>query len=624
MKKHRLLICILQIAVFVVAHRADSAQTQNQQAQIWFEIGLETTDVNQKISAFQKAVDLDGQFIEAFYQLGLAYKAAGQNQNAEALLQKASRAKTEGAEGELKLKVLLELTMVQKRLNNVEAAIETLQQARALARDSQTSEVVLLELGTLLLQQNRPTEALVVLRGGEKIAGVNSSAFAKLIREAEQSIRSAKPPRQVEDLFAEAVHEQTQGNLSAALALFKRVQKSSPGYRDLAARITEIEDALHQNSEQTALDMLYEQATKYEAEGNLELAVSVLEDILARRSNFKDAVARLESVRARADQQRIRELIDQEYRAGLAALRDKNWVRAIFSFEKVLEYDNSHRGARARLRNAQQGLDSESAGATLPGFYTEGLLAMKQGDFVAAITAFEKVQAMDADYRDVGERIAEARTKMEENSAAAEQAQAAKIDSLQQKARLAKNEQNWAQAVACLEVLQGMMPEDEALLEQLAAARARLKGATGSGRAGLWGSAVAIAGGLAAVIILPVTGVLVFSPAARARLQLLRGRYNAAASIYEKMIARNPGNVKLYPVLANLYLLTGRQDDSALKFYKTVLQLDLPVQDRERMHSFMAQQYIAGDTADGDTIEILEKELQKEISRKKDDDSAAE
>ena len=168
-----------------------------------------------------------------------------------------------------------------------------------------------------------------------------------------------------------------------------------------------------------------------------------------------------------------------------------------------------------------------------------------------------------------------------------------------------------------------MVPEDERIQQQLLDARGSLQhidsGRAEAGTGNLSGGTMAVAGAVAAMLVLPLSGVYVFSPTARARVHLLRGKYSAAATIYERIIARNPGRIKLYPALANIYMLTSRQDENALKVYKTVLQLDLPVQDRERMHSLMAQKYVAGESTDGDAIDILEKELQKEVSRKKDD-----
>jgi tetratricopeptide (TPR) repeat protein len=121
--------------------------------------------------------------------------------------------------------------------------------------------------------------------------------------------------------------------------------------------------------------------------------------------------------------------------------------------------------------------------------------------------------------------------------------------------------------------------------------------------------------GSIAVIALPLLGLVVLSPATRARLHLMRGNYGAAVQIYEKILVRNPDKVKIYPALANLYLLQGRYDENAMKIYKMVLQLNLAAANRDEINAVVAQKYLTEGRTDSDAIEVLESALQAEQRR---------
>ena len=98
---------------------------------------------------------------------------------------------------------------------------------------------------------------------------------------------------------------------------------------------------------------------------------------------------------------------------------------------------------------------------------------------------------------------------------------------------------------------------------------------------------------------------------ARARLYMLRGNYAAAALIYENALTKNPGKLKLYPKLAHIYLLSGRNDETAIKVFKTVLKLNLETNERNEMHTIVRNYLHAGRT-DDDAIAALENALRSE------------
>jgi tetratricopeptide (TPR) repeat protein len=119
------------------------------------------------------------------------------------------------------------------------------------------------------------------------------------------------------------------------------------------------------------------------------------------------------------------------------------------------------------------------------------------------------------------------------------------------------------------------------------------------------------------MLVLPALGLALFSPSVRAHFCTLRADYAGAAQIYEKLLARNPKRVNLYPKLANLYLILGRMDERALKIFKTILQLNLATPNLEQINTIVAQHFLTEGRTDSDAIQVLEDALKAEQGKKK-------
>jgi tetratricopeptide (TPR) repeat protein len=195
-------------------------------------------------------------------------------------------------------------------------------------------------------------------------------------------------------------------------------------------------------------------------------------------------------------------------------------------------------------------------------------------------------------------------------------ASSTQLESLYQEALAAMDKEDWMQAVVTLEKLQLLQPDYRDVSTRLATARANLSTAENarfsSDSVGTDHISPYLKVALAALIAVPLLGFVAFSPAARARIHLLRGNYAAAMQIYEKILARSPDRVKLYPLLANIYLLMGRHDEHAMKIYKTILQLNLATNKREEINSIVAQNYLTEGRTDSDAISVLESALKAE------------
>ncbi len=308
------------------------------------------------------------------------------------------------------------------------------------------------------------------------------------------------------------------------------------------------------------------------------------------------------------------EKLEKDYAAGQAALRAQLWMQAIAAFENVVAVDRNYRDARKRLTEAQNGLEREATNPLVARYYVEGVTAMNRDDLNAALAALKKAHRLNPSYRDVAGLIAEIESKLLQQSPAgfAPSVQ----DSLYQTGLAAFNRGDWVQAVVAFEKTQLLQPDYRDVAERLVQARARLeKNSSSSSRAKNSSGFFFLGGVLAALIVVPLAGAFMLSPAARARLHLWRGDYAAATKVYENYLARHPERLKFYPVLANLYLLQSRRDEYAMKIYKAILHFNLATPHREELSVIVAQKYLTEGRTDSDAIEVLEHALQVEQRR---------
>jgi tetratricopeptide (TPR) repeat protein len=411
-------------------------------------------------------------------------------------------------------------------------------------------------------------------------------------------------------------------NPEQARSILGQIKAKGSGNEYLKARMAGIDSLLDAEAKKNTLTTWYDQAQKYAAEGKLEMAIAAYEKLLHQAGDYKDAKINLEKARQALTQNQFNEKLQAEYAAGETAMRSRNWPRAIFAFENVLKMAPNSHDARQRLEEAQSELERESTDAIVARYYAEGVSALNRNDLGGALAALEKVHRLNPDYRDVAGLLAELENALQKNakqlsvSPAAAVASSADLETLYQDALLSMEKQDWVQAEAALEKLQLLQPSYRDVTDQLATVRAHLVLAESSVTAAQSGAqdniSLYVGGALVALILLPLLGFVVFSPATRANIHLLRSNYKAAAQIYEKILTRHPDRLKLYPILANIYLMLGRHDQQAMKVYKTILQLKLATHKYEEINSIVAQNYLTEGRTDTDAIEVLENALKAE------------
>ena len=199
---------------------------------------------------------------------------------------------------------------------------------------------------------------------------------------------------------------------------------------------------------------------------------------------------------------------------------------------------------------------------------------------------------------------------------------AARADSLLQTAESLIAERDWQEALITLEQANTLNPKNEKVIQYLAETRTRLDveqaNRVAASRNGIGHILVVAGGAIAVLVVLPLAGAFFLVPTMRMRYFLMIGNLARAASIIERQLEQNPGRLKLYPILANIYLLEKRDDERAIKVYRTVAQLNLATQNKQAIDAMLANYYmVESGEADQEAIKILEERLQDELRQRK-------
>jgi len=417
----------------------DEAQPwQNSRARQWYEIGIRKKNIDKKIAALNKAIELEPSFVEALFNLGLAYKEKQDFARVEQYMLQAYSTKSRRINNDFEVAILYELATTYYRQGKMQNYEETLRQSKTLASDPPRGATISFELGRFLYQQNRYKEALAELQEGERLYPAQRDYFANLIQLAQAG-------RETQQLFEQ------------------------------------------------------KQASK------------------------------------------------KQHASSAEALKSPDSTVTVARFEQAAVEDSNDADVPQLLAEVQT-VNEEN---------TDSILAAYSADSTAE-TNLKISPALPSSYGNASDRPVEARASANFNNTAAAAVKAP-----------ANNNVSFY-----------------------------------------------IGGAIAALFILPALGFFAFSALGRARLHLLRGNYAAAAQIYESVLKRHPGRVKLYPLLAKIYLFMGRRDQEAMKIYKMLLQLKLSARHRDEINAIVAQSYLTEGRADADAVEVLEHELKLEQRRR--------
>jgi tetratricopeptide (TPR) repeat protein len=597
------LMLFLMLCLFVGASGAAWGQTS---AADWFKLGLETPSPDAKIRAFEQVVQLDPNYLEGYYYLGLAYKSKGRWAEAEINLNKAYFKNPFALNNEIKTRILYELGDIYVQLNNLEKAAEALSGAKELANEKIKGRISY-DLGQVYLRQGNILKAITEFQEGKRLWPQNAKIF-------DEAIVSAEGKKTLDEKYNQSVALLVSERYEDAVNLLTEITKVDPDFKDAAARLQEALALAQQNTQSKKLASLYLEANRKAERGAHAEAIKLFSQIVRVDPNYKDANVQLQKLQNALAQNSQSNVLENYYNRGLDAIQRNSWNEALTALARVARIDNQYRDVQQLLQRVRSELAAQNEGELkLSQLYDEATAASQAGDWQKALAAFTALRDRNPNYRDVQTQIQTARETLARLNDV-------RIDSVYESGLLALQNGDWAQAVSIFEKVQRLDPTYKEVQNKLVDARFNLNKIQKplappqpSKRLSLG----LVLGSTLSIILLPIFGILFFSPVTRARLYLLQGKYHRAAAIYEQILRKDPGRIKLYPLLANIYLLENRRDERAIKIFEMILKLNILTSRKEEINSIMANHYLLQGRTDMNAIQILEKELESKIRKMK-------
>ena len=605
MKRSSKIMAIVWLGMMTLINHFSGLMAQDD-AISWFNRGASATDAQEKITCYIQAIKLDPKFIAAYYNLGYVYKNVGDFIKAENAFRQALTCNPASLKSEDRLRINYELGITLKRLNRSGDAIAALQTAKELARQTEIRAAVLYELGRVKLDTGDFDGAMNEFTEGLALNSTRQAAF-------ESAIQNIRALRELEVKYSQGIQLLNNGQYDEAFTVLTQVMNANPDYKDVRQRLAE---AQRQRDAKPKIDSLadtYARGIGYMQRNDWPNALVALKQVEKANPNYKDVKAKLAEAQAKLDESLQQEVYDKLYDDAMNEYRKGNYVAAVMALEKVREWNPNYKNTDRIYRDAQNKLNREGEEAIKNRYYAQGKTYMNAGDWQSAVAAFRQLKNLDQNYRDVQFLLQQAQDSL------AYQTQIAQLRSYYQEAMDHFHQGNWLDAILVFEKIQEINPNYQDVAEKIAAAQNMLQQSKtvpsqhreesqkSSHPRPIW----MWIGAFLFALVVPVAITFYAVPSARAKWRLLQGDYLKAAEIYESLLTRKPDKVKLYPALANIYLMLNRADDAAQKVYDIALKMDISPQLRQRLTAATSHRTISNNAPDA--ASSLEEQLMQEL-----------
>ncbi len=579
--------------------------SQNKAAKRWFDEGERASQLDEKITFYQKAIALDPSYTESYYRLGTIYRKKGDLEQATHYLGRALFSRPSDMDPNLRFKIVFEIGQIQSRTRKYREARESLIGALNLIDNKEQKILVLDELATVL----------IALRDYEgAIARYNESARIdpKNIQKYQQSVNRAKKLQEINEEYEKANNFFVSRQYKNAILIFESILQTDSTYRDVSEKlkIARRELTIIQKQEKTwaasaqnqikpenlaeeiivsqkattrtsSLEQTtYAKGLEYMQNKNWDAAIKSFETVLSINPNHLQAAEQLKIAQNSLENTMQQRIIDKYYREGLSQLRKQKWVQAIVSFEKVLTLDPQHRLAKINLGKAQTGLNQIGTISIKESYYEHVKQSIQNEDWILANSVLSKLIEMDENYQDVQQLKALVQEKI------AAMNKDFDLNKLYKDGENLLRNAKWVEAILIFQKVQSQNPnfKDVNLKLQFAEEQhdksqqlAQNQIQTESSRS------------VAEIFLITLVAILIFSPVVlyfispgfRGRIFLLLGKHNQGQKIYERLLDTGVMSDQLCLSLLHIYLIENRKDALAIKVYERALRLNL-IKDRNK------------------------------------------
>jgi len=613
-KKFKLLV-LIPVILIVVGNLTYAQENSN----TWFNAGIKAQSPEEKISNYLKAIALDPKFIQAYYNLGYVYKEVGDYVKAEQAFRMALTCDQQNLTKDNKLRISYELGLTLRKLNRLRAAVEALEGARQLTQEADVLAAILYELGRTKVMMEKYAEAIFYFEQGAQLNSDKQASFLSASRNANRLNMCNQYYEQAVDLIA-------QNRLDEAEQTLLKVVNIESNFKDALTKLSEVRNLNNEQQQNNKLIDDYNRAVRYMNSNDWTNAISTLEKIYKVNPDFKDVKAQLVNARSNLNQEIQVTEYENILQQGIADYNRGNWGRALASFEIVRNWNAEYKNVSQWYQNTQSKMRNEQNDSIKQQYYDQGKFYLKNKKWEMAISVFNKLIALDNNYRDVQLLQNEALVGLDETS---------KLNHFNRfysegLALFAKKE--WLQASVAFEKAKQMNPENADVLQKLMEIEEKLKEQTPVTIAEinpgeqqntstqntstmtnfLWLFAI-----IPFITLLSVVLVYIKSRPLKAKRYMNRGDYTNAATIYESILLTKPHKTKLYPLLATIYLKQDRDDPPARKIYERALQTNPEQELREQIINKITHEKPVSISIEDKNMEILEELLQQELDKLK-------
>lgn len=147
-------------------------------------------------------------------------------------------------------------------------------------------------------------------------------------------------------LYQRGLQLEREERWAESLAVFTRIQAIDAHYRDIQGRIDRARSMLVEQETASDLARRYVEANEYIVTRQWAAAVAVLDELVARDPDYRDAADKLLMARRQLRQQRL-------YTDALAFMNEEKWLEAIVHFEALLAEVPDYADAAEQLQIAQ-------------------------------------------------------------------------------------------------------------------------------------------------------------------------------------------------------------------------------------------------------------------------------
>lgn len=299
----------------------------------WFEKGMQTKALSERIKCFEQAIAADSNLIEAHYQLGKTYLLANRIEPAQIIIKRALMKFQNELTDEMMTRFVLELTTVYRKQKQYATAKKYLNQVQKITQDTVMLGLIYYELGSICIFLTEFNEAIQHLETGLKLLPQMQDKFRKAIALARSEGKIEVWYRQANQFFEnEQWHD--------ALSMFEKVADIAPDYKDTQQKLSFIRQKLTTALKDNDLDAIYASGITQLLKKDFKNAAISFQRIVDIDPQFKDALKKLEIAQSNiAPVDSTAQHLDQLYEKGLQLMAQKDWVGAILQFEIILGLD---------------------------------------------------------------------------------------------------------------------------------------------------------------------------------------------------------------------------------------------------------------------------------------------